>query len=94
MSSPVPEHRRGPDLRPVARLAEALGAQGNTAELGLHASERTPAGPWRWTLVSDEGAFVLLDSSFARRSLKQSLGNHTGVVLIWHRRTLLKESFT
>lgn len=94
MSSPVPEHRRGPDLRPVARLAEALGAQGNTAELGLHASERTPAGPWRWTPVSDEGAFVLLDSSFARRSLKQSLGNHTGVVLIWHRRTLLKESFT
>lgn len=85
LSSPAPEHTRGPDLPPVTRLA---------TELGLHASERTPAGPWRWTPVCDEGAFVLLDGSFAWRSLNQSLGNDTGVMLILHRRTLLKDSFT
>lgn len=91
--SPGPEHTRGPDLHPVTRLAEALGAQGNTAELGLHASERTPAGPWRRTPASDGGAFVLLDGSFARRSRKQSLGNHSGVVLILPRGTPVKDSF-
>lgn len=44
--------------------------------------------------MCDEGAFVPLDSSFARRPLKQSLGNYTGVMLILHRGTLLKDSFT